>query len=164
MLTNLNILFQRLRDAEYAHLLLEEFSLYGLLTGLIFFAVGVYLHQDKCRIAALALIVLCCGSAVYGTKLRQKAMPRILQACEITQVPVIKEQTKLRQDTLWVYYTTAGLAVLSLVSGGKLGTWLNIVFLVGGGVALVFSLWLHMKEAEVFHPNIKKGVHRAKVT
>jgi hypothetical protein len=79
-------------------------------------------------------------------------------------VPVIKEQTKLRQDTLWVYYATAGLAILALVSGGKIGTWMNIAFLVGGTVALVFSLWLHMKEAEVFHPNIKKGVQRAKLT
>ncbi|RBP47424.1 hypothetical protein DES53_101221 [Roseimicrobium gellanilyticum] len=164
MLTNLNILFQRLRDAEYAHLLLEQLPVYGLLFGLLFFAVGLYLREDKCRIVALAVILLACGSAVYGAELRQKAMPRILQGCEITQAPFIKEQTKLRQDTMWVYYTTAGLAVLALVSGGKLGTWLNILLMAGCAMAFTFSLWLHMKEAEVFHRNIKKSVPRAKVT
>lgn len=165
MLTNLNILFQRLRDAEYAHLLLEQLPVYGLLFGLLFFAVGLYLHEDKCRLVALMVILLACGSAVYGAELRQKAMPRILQGCEITQVPFIKEQTKLRQETLWVYYTVAGLAALALVSGGKLVAWLNIVLMAGTAAALVFSLWLHMKEAEVFHRNIKKVVNRAaKVT
>lgn len=164
MLTNLNILFQRLQDAEYAHLLLEQLPVYGLLFGLLFFVIGLYLHEDKCRLVALAVILLACGSAVYGLELRQKAMPRILQGCEITQVPFIKEQTKLREDTLWVYYTTAALAILALVSGGKLGTWMNIALIAGCVLAFSFSLWLHMKEAEVFHRNIKKSVQRAKAT
>lgn len=165
MLTNLNILFERLRDAEYAHLLLEQLPLFGFLFGLLFFVVGLYLHEDKCRLVALMVILLSCGSAVYGAELRQKAMPRTLQGCEITQVPFIKEQTRLRQETLWVYYTVAGLAVLALVSGGKLGTWLNIALMAGVAAGFVFSLWLHMKEAEVFHRNIKKVVNRVnKVT
>ncbi|QIF00772.1 hypothetical protein [Roseimicrobium sp. ORNL1] len=166
MLTNLTILFERLRDAEYAHLLLEQLPLFGFLFGLLFFVIGLYLHEDKCRLVALMVILLACGSAVYGAELRQKSMTRILQGCEITQVPFIKEQTKVRQDTLWVYYTVAGLAVLALVGGGgKLGTWLNLALMAGVASALVFSLWLHMKEAEVFHRNIKKVVNRAnKVT
>lgn len=162
MLTNLDILFSRLKDAEYAYLLLEPVPLFGLLFGLIFFAVGLYMAQDKCRIAALIVICASCASVYPMMKYRNKGMPRILQTVEITQVPAIKKQTELRQDTKWVYYSIGGFALLALIGGGKLGTWSNVVLLIGGSAAVVFSVWLHMKEAEVYHPNIKKSVTRSR--
>jgi hypothetical protein len=79
MLTNLDILFSRLKDAEYAYLLLEPVPLFGLFFGLVFFAVGLYLAQDKCRVAALIVICASCASVYPMMKYRNKGMPRILQ-------------------------------------------------------------------------------------
>lgn len=160
MLTNLNILFNRLRDIEYSYLLLEQLPLFGLFFGLVFFVIGLYLAQDKCRIAALIIIFISASSAIFAGSVRQKAMGGIMRE-RPALVGDMRAQTKLRHDTMWVYYTIAGLAVLTLVSGGKLGTWLNIVLMVATFLAFIFSLWLHMKEAEVYHPNIKKSVRRA---
>lgn len=159
MLTNLNILFNRLKDPEYNYLLLEQLPLFGLLFGLVFFAIGLYLHQDKCRIAAVIIICLCACSAVFGGHMRKKALGGIMRE-RGALVSEMRAQTALRNDTMWAYYALAGVAVLTLVSGGKLGTWLNITLLAGTFAAIVFSLWLHMKEAEVYHPNIKKSVRR----
>ena len=83
MLTNLDILLSRIKDAEYAHLLLEPLPLFGLLFGLIFFAVGLYMGQDKCRVAALIVIACSCASVIPYSNYRNKAMPRILQTVEI---------------------------------------------------------------------------------
>lgn len=160
MVTNLNVLLNRLRDPEYSHLLLEPLPLFGLLFGLLFFAIGLYLKQDKCRIAALVVIAVTCGSAMLYGKLRQRALPGILRDSP-GKVVVVREQTELRKRTLWVYYVTGGFALLALVGGGKLGAWSNVVLLVGGTFALIFSTWLHLKEAEVYHPNIKKSIRKA---
>jgi hypothetical protein len=163
-LSDLEVLFSRLKDAEYFYLLLEPLPLFGLFFGLIFFAVGYYLAQDKCRIAALIVIVVSCWSVYPMMKERAKAQQRVVLDTSITHVSpdTFKRQTQLREDTKWIYYVLGGFALLALIAGGKLGSWSNIVLLVGGTLAVVFSVWLHMKEAEVYHPNIKKSVTRAR--
>lgn len=162
MLTNLNILLSRLKDAEYVYLLLEPVALFGLFFGLIFLAVGLYMSQDKCRIAALIVIAASCWSVYPMMKERERAQPRLVVDTSITHVSAetFKRQTQLRQDTKWVYYAVGALALLALIGGGKLGDWSNIALLIGGTLAVIFSVWLHMKEAEVYHPNIKKSVKR----
>lgn len=156
MLTNLDILFRRLGDPEYLYLLLEPLPLFGLLFGLIFFCIGLYMDQEKTRIVSLILLAMCCFSVVPYIKYRDKAMPRV---AEIIQSPQrIKDQTKLRKQTTWVYYVVAITALVTLIGGGKFGSLGNYAVLAFGFLALVFSLWLHMKEAEVYHPNIRKAV------
>lgn len=159
-LSDIEVLLSRIKDAEYAYLLMEQLPLFGLFFGLLFFAVGLYLAQDKCRMVALVVIAASCASVYPMMDLRTKSMPRILQTVDVTRVPAIKRQTELRQETMWVYYSIGGFALLALIGGGKLGTWSNVALLVGGALALIFSAWLHMKEAEVYHPNIKKSVRR----
>jgi hypothetical protein len=162
MLTNLDILLSRLKDAEYSYLLLEPLPLFGLFFGLIFFCVGLYMKQPKARIVALVVIAVACGSVFFYAKLRNRAMPRILATREISYLPHIKEQSKLRADTKWIYYVTAIVAVVALIGGGKLGALGNYGVLATGTLALLFSLWLHMKEAQVYHPNIIKGSVRTR--
>jgi hypothetical protein len=164
MLTNLDVLLNRLKDAEYTYLLLEPLPLFGLFFGLVFFAVGLYMAQDKCRIAALIVITASCWSVYPMMKQRATAQPRLALNQEITHVSAetFKRQTELREGTKWIYYSVGGFALLALIGGGKLGTWSNIALLIGGSFAVVFSVWLHMKEAEVYHPNIKKSIPRSR--
>jgi len=69
---------------------------------------------------------------------------------------LIKEQYQRRLDHKWVYYAVAIIACLALLAGGKLGTISNLVVLGGGFLAVLFSAWLHMKVAEIYHPTIVK--------
>ncbi len=163
-LSDIEVLFARLNDAEYAYLLLEPVALFGLFFGLIFFAVGLYMAQEKCRIAALIVIAASCFSVYPMMNQRVKAQQRLVLDTDITHVSAdtFKRQTALREDTKWVYYTIGGFAILALIGGGKLGSWSNVALLVGGSLAVIFSVWLHMKEAEVYHPNIKKSISRGR--
>lgn len=152
-LTNLDILINRIKDAEYAHLLLEPVPLFGLLFGLIFFAVGLWGREDKTRVIALLVIAGACASVIPYTTYRERAQPRVLEMMPLKKS--IKDQTAFRQNTQWVYLTVAGIAILALISSGKIGQLAGYGVLVTGLGALVFSIWLHMKEAEIFHPNIR---------
>lgn len=152
-LSHLDILISRIKDAEYAHLLLEPVPLFGLLFGLIFFAVGLWGREDKTRVIALLVIAGACASVIPYTTYRERAQPRVLEMMPLKKS--IKDQTTFRQDTQWVYLTVAGIAILALISSGKIGQLAGYGVLVTGLGALVFSIWLHMKEAEIFHPNIR---------
>jgi hypothetical protein len=152
-LSHLDILISRIKDAEYAHLLLEPVPLFGLLFGLIFFAVGLWGREDKTRVIALLVIAGACASVIPYTTYRERAQPRVLEMMPLKKS--IKDQTTFRRDTQWVYLTVAGIAILALISSGKIGQFAGYGVLVTGLGALVFSIWLHMKEAEIFHPNIR---------
>lgn len=159
MLSNLEILFSRMHEAQFASLLLEPLLLYGLLFGIIFFAVGHYMGQPKCRAAALIVIAICSISITPYLGLRQKAMTRELSS-RPADAKLIKEQQQRRADTKWVFYTLAIVAVLSLISGGKIALISDNAVIFGGIGIVFFSAWLHMKEAEIYHPEIiQRAVH-----
>jgi bacteriorhodopsin len=153
MLNNLEILLSRLRNAEYASLMLEPLMLHGLLIAVIFFAIGQYMRQPKCRAAALIAIAACSFSVVPFLSLRHQAQPRELSS-RPSDAKLIKEQYQRRSDTKWVYYALAIAAVLSLLGGGIIGKFSDYAVLFGGILVLLFSAWLHMKEAEIYHPNV----------
>src|SRR5436305_4765229 len=101
MLTDFEILLSRLKDAEYVYLLLEPVALFGLFFGLIFFSVGLYMAQDKCRIAALIVITVSCWSVYPMMKERAKAQQRLVLDTDITHVSAetFKHQTALREQS-----------------------------------------------------------------
>lgn len=153
MLSNLEILFTRLRDPAFASLLLEPLLLYGILLGVVFFGVGQHLGQPKCRTAALVVVGLCSLAILPFLGLRKQAMPSEVGS-RPSDSKLIKEQHQRRVDTRWVYYALATAALLALLGGGRIAALANWVVLVGGLLVVFFSAWMHMKEAEIYHPNI----------
>jgi hypothetical protein len=154
MLSNLEILFSRLSDPGYAYLLLEPLLLHGIFFGVIFFCVGHYMGQPKCRAAALIVIILSSLGISPCLSLRDKGMhPRELEK-RPADAKLIKEQYQRRADTKWIYYALAIASVLALLGGGKLAALSNLVIVGGGLLVVLFSAWMHMKEAEIYHPNI----------
>lgn len=150
MFSNLDILFRRIGDAEYAYLLLEPLPLFGLLFGLIF------LLFSKSRRLSLIVIAVACASVTPYMKLREAATPRILAMQEGQLSSRILAQNKLRKDVQWVYTAMTWAAVAAIFLGGRFGKWSNGLIIAGAVSALLVSAWLHMKEAEVYHPNIIK--------
>ncbi len=153
MLSNLEIFLSRLRDSGYAYLLFEPLLLYGILFGVIFYGIGHYMGQPKCRTAALIVIGLCSLSIAPYLTLRHRAQPRELEK-RPADAKIIKEQYQRRVDAKWIYFALAIASGLALISGGKLASFSNIAILGGGVLVILFSAWMHMKEAEIYHPNI----------
>ncbi|WP_038158958.1 hypothetical protein [Verrucomicrobium sp. BvORR106] len=152
-LTQLDILIDRLKDAQYAHLLLEPIPLFGIFFGLIFFAVGLWGKEDKTRVIALLIIVGACATVIPYTTYRERAQPRVLEVMPLKKA--IKDQSALRRSAHWVYLTVGVTALTALIMTGSVGQLAEYGVLVTGMGALIFSVWLHMKEAEIFHPNIR---------
>lgn len=153
-------LWQSLRDPEYAHLLLESLPLFGIGAGLIFLCGSLFFRETKSRMLALVLTCVSSGSVWPYVSLREKAQARIIAMHDPSYAPLIREQTKRRTSAAWAFYSVAlisGLAFLFGIAGKGRG----LLFLTIAAAAATFwlSLWLHKKEAEIYHRNILKQSH-----
>jgi hypothetical protein len=158
MFSNIVTLFSRLGNAEFAGLLVEPLLLYGILFGVIFFTIGHYLGQPKCRVAALAVIGACSLSIVPYLSLRHHARQLETGGHSAATATQYDEQTKRVADVKWIYLALTISAALALLGGGKVAQISNIAIIAGGIFVVFLSAWLAMKNAEIYHPNTKVRV------
>ena len=157
MWRELTTLWQSVRDPEYAHLLLESLPLYGLGFGLVVLIVAFLSGERKARLLAMILMGLYCASVWPYLDFRQQATPRILATRPVAYGPAIESQTRLRQDSAWAYYTLALVSGIAAAMQRSRYARHAVLVLVCGGIALFwFSLWLHKKECDLYHPNIRR--------
>ncbi len=159
MLRELTTLWQSVLDPEYAHLLMESLPLYGLAFGVTLLIVAYVVNERKCRMLALGLIFLSCASVWPYLDFRLKATPRILATRAVEYGPIIRAQTQLRQDTAWPYYLMTGTSlVVMAMTHSRHARWGVVVVIIGSVALFWLNVWLHKKECEVYHPNIKRYV------
>jgi hypothetical protein len=159
MLRELTTLWQSVLDPEYAHLLMESLPLYGLAFGVTLLIVAYVVNERKCRMLALGLIFLSCASVWPYLDFRLKATPRILATRAVEYGPIIRAQTQLRQNTAWPYYLMAGTSlVVMAMTHSRHARWGVVVVIIGSVALFWLNVWLHKKECEVYHPNIKRYV------
>ena len=157
MWRELTTLWQSVRDPEYAHLLLESLPLYGLAFGLTLLVVAFVVNERKSRLLALGLILISCASVWPYLDFRLEATPRILATRAVEYGPIIRSQTELRAATAWAYYTMAIFTGIAMLMTKSRYARHGVLVVILGGVALFWlSVWLHKKECEVYHPNIKR--------
>jgi hypothetical protein len=157
MWRELTNLWQSVRDPEYAHLLMESLPLYGLAFGVTLLVVAFVVNERKCRLLALGIIFVSSASVWPYLDFRLKATPRILATRAVEYGPIIQEQTQLRQDTAWAYYIMAAVTLIAMsMSRSRHAHWGILAVLVGSVLLFWLSVWLHKKECEVYHPNIKR--------
>jgi len=155
MWRELSTLWQSVRDPEYAHLLLESLPLYGLAFGLTLLVVSFVVNERKCRLLAFGFIFISCASVWPYLDFRLEATPRILATRAVSYGPIIQAQTQLRQDTAWAFYLMAGITLVALMmTKSRYAKFGILAVFVGGLLLFWFSVWLHKKECEVYHPNI----------
>jgi hypothetical protein len=158
MITEWLGLWRSLHDGEYLYLVLESLLPFGLAAGALVLVLGLLLKDLRVRLAGLVVVVLTCATVWPATTMRRAALPRMLAMTEeVAFQKLMADQAQRRAGWNGLYY---GLALLAAVAGlrtvlGKGGVvcW---VALVGMLMGAVHGLWLHKKEAEVFHRNIVK--------
>ena len=150
-------LWQTVRDPEYAHLLLESLPLFGIGAGLIFLLGSLAFRESKSRLLALLLICVSSGSVWPYIDLREKAQARVIAMHDPSYAPLIREQTARRKSTAGWFYAMCLFSGLSMIlsMAGK-GRALLIVTVFAAAATFWLSLWLHKKEAEIYHRNIVK--------
>ena len=157
MWRELTNLWQSVRNPEYAHLLMESLPLYGLAFGVTLLIIAFVVNEKKCRLLALGMIFVSCASVWPYLDFRLKATPRILATRAVEYGPIIQEQTALRQRTAWTYYTMAAVTLIAVgMTRSRYANWGILTVLLGSVILFWLSVWLHKKESEVYHPNIKR--------
>ncbi|MEZ5327405.1 MAG: hypothetical protein R3F19_20335 [Verrucomicrobiales bacterium] len=143
-----------LRDPEYLYLLIEPVFIFGVAIGTFMFLVAWLAKNSAARITALVVIAGSCLMIFPYLHLRKKAEPIPTPGAEKW---MIGAQTERRVSNQWVYFTMAGIAVLCtfMGTGGKPGLVFSILTVVAGTGTVIFSIWLHMHEARIFHPNLR---------
>lgn len=151
MLKELEALWSRLGDPEFAGLVLEPVFVWGIGIGLVVLLFAILFKEGKSQKLGLVLIVLSCLAAVPFTHFRMEAAPRI---AAVAQAAGLEAANARWQSLQWVYLALAALATLTffLSKGGKAGLWLTLLTIAASAAAVVLGLWLFAKDAEVFHP------------
>ncbi|TLD70135.1 hypothetical protein FEM03_13130 [Phragmitibacter flavus] len=157
MLPQLDTLRTQIANPEYLYLILEPMALYGLFFGLLFFIATLALKQDKARMVSLFFIAISSLSVFPYRVEKADAMQRTLVVRDTGYTRMMKKHALVRDQSLWVHYTLAGAAFLTLISRGKLATITNLIMIIGGLAALIFFLWLNLKESEIYHPNLRRA-------
>jgi hypothetical protein len=130
--------------------------------GVVFFAIGHFAGQPKCRGAALMVIAACSFAILPYLGLRHSARHLETDGRGTVTATKYDEQTKRYSDVKWVFYALAIMAAFALLGGGKLAQISNIAVIAGGILAVLFAACLRMKDAETYHPNT--AVRVAKTT
>lgn len=143
-----------LRDPGYLYLLIEPAFIFGIAIATFLFLVTWLTRESKARVAALLVLAGSCLMILPYLHFRKKAEPIAAPGAEKWMVGA---QSERRESTQWVYFTMAGIAVLCMFmgSGGKPGLLFGILTVLAGMATVVFSIWLHVQEARIFHPNLR---------
>ncbi len=155
----LQLLFDKIGDPEYRHLLLEPVLIYGVLLGVVAFVCAFLFKERKMQLAALVVIMVSALTIVPYLKSRGVADQRAERLFS-DRAGEIAAQREARKDARWAYFAVAGLAGVTLLMGahkGKPGLIVGVAT-VGAGVCLVlFSMAMHLKDAQIYHPNLRGG-------
>ncbi len=155
----IKLLFDKFGDPEYRHLILEPVLIYGVLLGVVAFVLAFLFKERKMQLAALVVVIVSALMIVPYLNSRTVADQRAEKLFS-SQAEEIAEQRETRKDTQWAYFAVAGLAMVTLLMGahkGKAGLVVGIVT-VGAGITLVlFSMSMHLRDAQIYHPNLRGG-------
>ena len=154
-------LLQALGKSEYAYLYLEPMLLYGVGIGLLAYLFAL-LTGEK-RMQSFSLVIVAISALMIGPYLghRSAAQTRIVgiyQASHPERAEGFVNGTEIRRNQRWVYYATAGLAILTLLLGlGRSGAGFTCggAVIVAGIFAVLVSSLAHYQESSVYHPNLK---------
>jgi hypothetical protein len=157
MLIEFAHLTEKLKDPEYLHLLLEPIMIWGLAIGVIAFLFAYFFGERKMQLVALGVIIV--SSLAVGPYLKQRAQAdeRVvkLRADMKEQIEASQER---RRDSRGAYLLVAALAGLTVLMGahkGMPGMLAGIGTVLAGTVVVIHGAWLNLKDAEIYHPNIR---------
>ncbi len=154
---DLKLLYDKIGDAEYRHLLLEPVLIYGVLLGVAAFVAAFLFKERKMQLGALIVIIVSARCVVPYLKARSAADKRAEQifSDRAEQIAAMRES---RKDAQWFYFAVAGLAGVTLLMGahkGKPGLIVGIVTVAAGAGLSLYSMSMHLKDAQIYHPNLR---------
>ncbi|MFV1994203.1 MAG: hypothetical protein ACC661_02105 [Verrucomicrobiales bacterium] len=160
MLDEIFLLIKALGEPEYLYLLLEPAFIYGIGIALVVFVAGFLLRDGKAQMLGLVMLIVSSLMIVPYLAFRAEAAERIESVYKLDNpatLKAFKAQSKRYQDSKWAYVTLGGVAGAVLLVGAgtnRVGFTLAVVTVIAGTGVVLFSLSMHLKEAQIHHPNL----------
>ena len=157
MLREFAHLTDKLNDPEYLHLLLEPLMVWGLAIGVLVFLFSFFFSERKMQLVGLGLIIASCLIVIPYLKQRKKSDERVVKL-RGDMKEMIVESAERRKDSRAGYMVVAALAGLTILMGahkGKPGMLAGMGTAVAGVIVVIHGTWLDLKDAEIYHPNIR---------
>ena len=159
-------LTSKLTDPEYLSLLIEPFMIWGLALGVVGTVLAFLFKERKAQMASLLLIIVAALMVVPYSQFRKKADTQSATIFATKRAQIEEQQTRWL-EAQWVYFAVAGLAGITLLMGmhkGKPGLLVGIGTVLAGTACVFFTMWLHLKESEIYHPNLRDTSPRVTTT
>lgn len=151
MLSQLTLIFQRLQQADFLMLLLHPVFVYGLLIGLVLVGVG-FTGKQGIRRVGLIVIAASCFTVYPYLQLGRKAIPG--------NETHLKAQAMRRYESRWYFYGMGILAATAIAAAGSSQKMVNSAVLAAGSALFLYSLSLHIKDTEEWHPYVKHSIRK----
>ena len=151
-------MFDELRKPEYVHVLLNPLPVYATAMGVIALVAALVLRSWQAQLTGLLIILIGCGSVWPVIEYGEKGYDRVKSMSNDDGVKWLDAHADRAGDAEWVFYVTAALAVVSMVSNWKFpkaGKWLTLATLVAALVCVGLAGWISYAGGKVRHPEFR---------
>jgi len=125
---------QDLRQPEYVHVLLNHLPLSGLFAAFLGLLAGLAMRNRAALFLGLGLVGFFALSAWPAFIFGERSYDRIYSVADDDGDAYLAQHRKLAERWVWLYYATAGTAVLGLVAGKK---WPRLLWTAAAAAAIL---------------------------
>ena len=145
---------------DYVHVLLNPLPVYGLAIGILALAAALLARSKPARAIALGIIVVSSASAWPVQYYGENAYQRVRQISDEAGQQSLDEHMERAEKLIYVFYATALLGIVALVSQRKFpkaATAFAVVTLVVGTASLGAGGWISKAGGQIRHPEFRAG-------
>ena len=108
-----------IQQPEYVHVLLNHFPITGLFVALVFLVVAIVINQRSLQLTSLVAVAVLSLSAWPVAHYGEEAYDRVLSMTDDEGGQYLKRHEELADHWIFLFYVTAGTAVVTLIAGAK---------------------------------------------
>jgi len=151
----------QLANPEYRHLALHPLLVHGILLSSIFLTFTFILRQRKASAVALLLLIICSLCIFPYADAREASVDTLIASQSEYHTTDITAYQEAVVAMRWYFTGLAGLALIALLTGAG-GKAVSITFLIltliGGFALSAWSLSLHYRESQIYHPHLAEPI------
>ena len=153
-------MLDELKRPEYIHVLLNPLPVYATAMGVTGLLVALLLRSRPAQIVGLVIVLIGCGSVWPVVEYGEKGADRVRSMSNADGEKWLDVHQHRADESAWVFYTTAALAVVAMVAVWKFpkaGPWLAAATLVLAIVCVGLAGWISYAGGKVRHTEFRHG-------
>ena len=144
---------------EYIHVLINPMPVYGVAMGILVLGAALLARNKTAQVIGLGLVVIACASAWPVSHYGQAAYKHVRGLTDDAGADALDEHMERAEKVIWIFYATAFLGAVALVSQKKFpkaAAPLAIVTLLAAITSLGAGGWISKAGGQVRHPEFRE--------